>query len=137
MTLPEPLPKVTLAPIGHVRHRAAEVPRHWTVSELEGELELLPFYEEGLADISPGERITVLFIFDRSAPFTPDLLKQETRHSKQIKGVFSICSPKRPNPIGLSVLDVLAVDGCRVRVRGLDIFDGTPILDIKPAFKAE
>ncbi len=137
MTLPEPLPKVTLAPIGHVRHRAAEVPRHWTVSELEGELELLPLYEGGLADISPGERIIVLFVFDRSAPFTPDLLKQETRHSKQIKGVFSICSPKRPNPIGLSVLDVLAVDRCRVRVRGLDMFDGTPILDIKPAFKTE
>ena len=137
MTRPKPLPKVTLEPIGYVRHQAAEVPRHWTVSDLEGELELLPFYEAGLADISPGDRIVVLFVFDRSAPFTPDLLKQETRHSKQIKGVFSICSPKRPNPIGLSVLDVLAVDGCRVRVRGLDMFDSTPILDIKPAFQAE
>ncbi len=137
MTLPKPSPKVTLEPIGYVRHRGAEVPRHWTVSDLEGELELLPPYEAGLADITPGERIIVLFVFDRSAPFTPDLLKQETRHSKQIKGVFSICSPMRPNPIGLSVLDVLAVNGCRVRVRGLDMFDGTPILDIKPAFKTE
>ncbi len=137
MTLPEVLPPVTLVPIGCVRHRSAEVPRHWTVSDLEGDLELLPLYEAGLADIVPGERIIVLFVFDRSVPFTPDLLKQETRHSKQIKGVFSICSPNRPNPIGLSVLDVLAVDGCRVRVRGLDMFDGTPILDIKPAFQTE
>ena len=137
MTLPKLPPKLTLEPIGYVRHRGAEIPRHWTVSDLEGDLELLPLYEAGLTDITPGERIIVLFVFDRSAPFTPDLLKQETRHSKQIKGVFSICSPKRPNPIGLSVLDVLAVDGCRVRVRGLDMFDGTPILDIKPAFKTE
>ncbi len=137
MSLSKTLPPVMLAPIGCVRHQAAEVPRHWTVSDLEGELELLPPYEAGLADITPGERIIVLFVFDRSAPFTPDLLKQETRHSKQIKGVFSICSPMRPNPIGLSVLDVLAVEGCRVRVRGLDMFDGSPILDIKPAFETE
>jgi tRNA-Thr(GGU) m(6)t(6)A37 methyltransferase TsaA len=128
---------VTLRPIGRVRHDAAEVPRHWTVSDLEGFLEIQPAYEAGLANIAAGQRIMVLFLFDRSPPFTPDLLRQETRHRKEIKGVFSICSPKRPNPIGLSVLEVLAVDGSRLRVRGLDMFDGTPILDIKPAFKTE
>ena len=47
-------------------------------------------------------------------------------------GVFSICSPRRPNPIGLSVLEVLARDQNVLRVRGMDMLDGTPILDIKP-----
>lgn len=67
MTLPKSLPTVTLATIGYVRHRAAEVPRHWTVSELEGYLELLPSYGAGLADITPGARIIVLFVFDSTA----------------------------------------------------------------------
>ena len=126
---------VTLKPIGWIRHAAAEVPRHWAVSDLEGILEIRPAYAAGLAGIIPGQKIMVLFLFDQSPPFREDLLTQETRHSKEIKGVFSICSPRRPNPIGLSLVDVRAVDGSRLHVRGLDMFDGTPILDIKPAFK--
>ena len=128
---------VDLNAIGWVRHGAAEVPRHWTVSDLEGDLDIRPDYAAGLANIEVGQKILVLFLFDRSPPFSNDQLTQETRHSKAIKGVFSICSPKRPNPIGLSVLEVLAKEGCRLRVRGLDMFDGTPILDIKPAIKPD
>jgi tRNA-Thr(GGU) m(6)t(6)A37 methyltransferase TsaA len=126
---------VTLRPIGWVRHTAADVPRHWAVSALEGVLEIRPAYAAGLADIVPGQKIMVLFLFDQSPPFTEELLTQETRHSKEIKGVFSICSPRRPNPLGLSLVHVLRVDGARLHVRGLDMFDGTPILDIKPDFK--
>ena len=126
-----------LSAIGWVRHGAEEVPRHWTVSDLEGDLDIRPELADGLADIAAGQKILVIFVFDRSPPFSFDQLTQETRHSQAIKGVFSICSPKRPNPIGLSVLEVLAVAGRRLRVRGLDMFDGTPVLDIKPAFKSE
>ena len=135
-TINSPL-DVTLQPIGWVRHGAEDIPRHWTVSELEGDIEIRSDFAAGLANIAAGQRIMVLFLFDRSPPFSSDLLTQETRHSKEIKGVFSICSPQRPNPTGLSVLEVLAVEGCRLRVRGLDMFDGTPVLDIKPAFKVE
>ena len=135
-TIDAPL-DVTLQAIGWVRHGAEDIPRHWTVSELEGDIEIRSDFAAGLANIAAGQRIMVLFLFDRSPPFSSDLLTQETRHSKEIKGVFSICSPQRPNPIGLSVLEVLAVEGCRLRVRGLDMFDGTPVLDIKPAFKVE
>ncbi len=124
---------VTLNAIGWVRHDAAEVPRHWTVSDLAGDLDIRPDLAAGLADITAGQKIMVLFLFDRSPPFSSDQLTQETRHSRAIKGVFSICSPRRPNPIGLSVVEVLAKKGSRLRVRGLDMFDGTPILDIKPA----
>ncbi len=137
MTLDEHVLAVKLQAIGWIRHDAEDVPRHWSVSELEGDLEIRPEFAAGLVDIAAGQKIIVIFAFDQSPPFTEDLLKQETRYSKEIKGVFSICSPKRPNPIGLSVLEVLAVAGRRLRVRGLDMFDGTPVLDIKPAFKSE
>ena len=128
---------IVLSAIGWVRHEAGDVPRHWSVSDLEGDLDMRPDLAAGLADIAAGQKIMVIFLFDRSPPFSGDQLTQETRHSKAIKGVFSICSPRRPNPIGLSVVEVLAKEGCRLRVRGLDMFDGTPILDIKPAFKPD
>jgi tRNA-Thr(GGU) m(6)t(6)A37 methyltransferase TsaA len=123
---------IVLKPIGHVRHKHENVPRHWTVSDLEGDLEILPAYVGGLVDIAAGQRILVLFHFDRSPTFGPEHLRQKKRHTDEIKGVFSICSPTRPNPIGLSVVEVLAVKGGCLRVKGLDMFDGTPILDIKP-----
>lgn len=118
--------------IGSVRTEAEEMPRHYSVSEVEGWIDLLPEYEEGLSDITPGQKIVVLFHFDRSPDFEPGLLRQTPPHREGPAGVFSICSPRRPNAIGMSVLQVLHVDGCRIRVKGLDMFDGTPILDIKP-----
>ncbi len=57
---------------------------------------------------------------------------QTPPHRNESLGVFSICSPVRPNPIGLSVLEVLELNGGKIKVRGLDMLDGTPILDIKP-----
>ena len=119
-------------PIGTARTDAASIPRHWTVSDVEGRLEIDPAYTEGLADIAVGQRIIVLFYFHRSPPFSPELLKQTPPHRRQALGVFSICSPRRPNPIGLSVLEVLARQENVLRVCGMDMIDGTPILDIKP-----
>lgn len=122
----------TFNSIGIVHHFSAEIPKHWAESDLEGELELMPRYQEGLLDIRPGQHIAVLFCFHKSPDFRDEHLKQKKRGSGAIRGVFSICSPIRPNPIGHSVLTVLSVDGCRIRVKGLDMLDGTPILDIKP-----
>ncbi len=127
----EDAPGVTLHPIGHVETTARNLPRHWSVSQVEGFLVLRPEYAPGLRGIEPGARIVVLFHFHLSRPFEPGLLAQSS-HGIANRGVFSICSPRRPNPIGLSVLEVLEVDDCRVRVRGLDMLDGTPVLDIKP-----
>jgi tRNA-Thr(GGU) m(6)t(6)A37 methyltransferase TsaA len=118
--------------IGHVHTGAKQVPRHWSISDVEGTLVIDPRYEEGLRDIRPGERIIVLFHFHKSPPFTQAHLLQTPPHRSTERGVFSICSPVRPNPIGLSEVTVLSVRGNIVNVRGLDIFDGTPILDIKP-----
>ena len=124
--------QVTLTPIGTAHTDATRIPRHWTVSDVKGTLVIDPEYTAALADIEVGERIVVLFHFHQSAPFSPDLLKQTPPHRDRPLGVFSICSPRRPNPIGLSVVKVLARDGNILVVRGLDMVDGTPIFDIKP-----
>ena len=123
---------ITMNPIGVVRTAAKTVPRHWSLSELVGRLIIKEEYVEGLADIQPGEKIMVLFCFDRSPAFAPGLLKQTPPHRDKPMGVFSICSPRRPNPIGLSVLEVLDIKGGDIQVKGLDMLDNTPILDIKP-----
>jgi tRNA-Thr(GGU) m(6)t(6)A37 methyltransferase TsaA len=123
---------INFTSIGTVHTAERKLPRHWTVSDVEGTLEILSEYTEGLSDISVGQRIVVLFHFHKSPPFIPQLLKQTPPHRDRALGVFSICSPRRPNAIGLSVLEVISKDVNRIRVRGLDMIDGTPILDIKP-----
>ncbi len=125
--------EVKLKPIGTIHTDAQEVPRHWTVSSLEGTLEIDAEYLGGLKDIEPGQRIVVIFHFHKSPPFDPSMLVQTPPHRQGERiGVFSICSPRRPNPIGLSVFEVLDIQGTTIRVRGVDTLDGTPILDIKP-----
>ncbi len=129
--------KIELAPVGVVRTDAEKVPRHWTVSDVEGAIVVDEQYKEGLKDIKAGQRIVVLFYFHQSPLFTPELLIQKPKRSNDQLGVFSICSPVRPNPIGMSVLWVLRVDGCTIHVKGLDMIDGTPVLDIKPMTEKE
>jgi tRNA-Thr(GGU) m(6)t(6)A37 methyltransferase TsaA len=128
---------ILLHPIGVVRIDADDVPRHWSVSDVEGSLVIDDAYAEGLRDIEPGQRIVVLFHFDRSPAFSPQYLRQTSGATGRELGVLSICSPIRPNPIGMSVLEVRGINGATVEVRGLDMLDGTPILDIKPYIEAE
>lgn len=122
----------TMKPIGYVYTDAANIPRHWSISDVEGRIEINPEYVEGLCDIAPGQRIVVLFCFHKSPAFKEHLLKQTPPHRERPLGVFSICSPRRPNPIGLSVLEVQDISGGVMRVKGLDMLDRTPVLDIKP-----
>jgi tRNA-Thr(GGU) m(6)t(6)A37 methyltransferase TsaA len=123
---------IELRPIGFVRTDAEELPRHWSVSEVEGTLVIDEEYSEGLRDIEPGQRIVVIFHFHRSPRFSPEFLRQTSGQDGREAGVFSLCSPIRPNPVGMSVLEVLGVRGANVDVRRLDALDGTPVLDIKP-----
>ncbi|MBW1952331.1 MAG: tRNA (N6-threonylcarbamoyladenosine(37)-N6)-methyltransferase TrmO [Deltaproteobacteria bacterium] len=124
--------KINFKPIGYVRTASQTIPRHWTVSEVTGTLEIDPQYQQGLKDIKPGQRILVIFHFHKSPMFTPQFLTQSPPHRQERLGVFSICSSIRPNPIGLSRVEVLGIEGHVIQVKGLDMLDGTPILDIKP-----
>ena len=123
---------IEMRPIGFVRTDTEELPRHWSVSEVEGTLVIDEEYSEGLRDIEAGQRIVVIFNFHRSPEFSSSFLRQTPPHSEKEVGVFSICSPIRPNPIGMSILEVLEVRGTTIRVKRLDMLEGTPILDIKP-----
>jgi len=123
-----------MRPIGIVRspyQDRAQVPKGpGAEHRAEGTLELRPELEPGLADIEGFSHLFVLWVFDRAEGY--DLtarvpLDEETPH-----GVFASRSPRRPNPIGLTVVELLGRDGPRLRVRGIDMLDGTPILDVKP-----
>lgn len=124
--------RVTMTPIGYFYTDEVEIPRHWSISDEKGRIEIDPKYTDGLKHIRIGQKIVVLFYFHKSEPFTRDLLIQTPPHKGRKMGVFSICSPRRPNPIGLSVLSVTDVRDNVIDVSHIDMVDGTPILDIKP-----
>ena len=122
-----------LRPIG-VLHGDIETiedaPKNFSISDRVGTLEIFPEYLEGLDGIEAGQTIVVLFWLDRASR---DVLKVYPRgdRSRGLRGVFATRSPVRPNPIAISHLEVLGVHDNRIEVRGLDILDGTPVIDIK------
>lgn len=122
---------VEMHPIGYVQHDSEDVPRIYTISDVEGFLVIDQKYAAGLSDIEAGQRLNVLFHFHKSPEFSEKYLKIKPPTRDRKHGVFSTHSPIRPNPIGLSVVEVLAVEGCQIKVKGLDMLNETPILDIK------
>src|SRR5262249_3962088 len=96
----------------------------------EGTLAILPAFAEGLADVEGFSHPYVLWVFDRSEGF--DLTATPPADNGRLHGVFATRSPRRPNPIGLTVVELLEGDGGALRVRGVDMLDGTPILYLKP-----
>jgi len=109
-----------------------KIPKHWSLADIEGTLIIDTAYRAGLQHIRAGQRIVVLCYLHRSPEFMPEFLTQALPHCQDRIGVFSLRSPIRPNAIGVSVLDVLNVEDSILHVKGMDLFDGTPILDIKP-----
>ena len=95
----------------------------------EGWLEILPEFALGLTDIEGFSHLYVLWSFDQSTGF--DLLLTPPSDDR-LHGLFTTRAPRRPNPIALTVVELLERDENRLRVRGIDMLDGTPILDIKP-----
>jgi tRNA (adenine37-N6)-methyltransferase len=92
-------------------------------------IEILSEYEEGLNDIEGFSHLVVLWGFDRSEGY--ELIGKPPSDDRP-HGVFATRSPRRPNPIGLSTVELLGREGSSLRVRGLDMLDGTPVLDVKP-----
>src|SRR5437762_9682374 len=123
----------TSRPIGFVSSpykETSQVPRGLGVKhDAEGVLKILPEFEAGLADIEGFSHLFVLWVFDRNTGFD---LTACPPSDNRTHGVFATRSPRRPNPIGLTVVQILGRDGAHVRVRGVDMLDGTPILDLKP-----
>jgi tRNA (adenine37-N6)-methyltransferase len=124
---------ISMEPIGRVRSpytEPSQIPKGLgTVHQALGVIELLPAYEAGLTDIEGFSHLYVLWVFDRAVGFelvgTPP---SDTRPH----GVFATRSPRRPNPIGLTVVRLLRREGCRLHVSGVDMLEGTAVLDLKP-----
>jgi tRNA (adenine37-N6)-methyltransferase len=97
--------------------------------ETEGSVEVFPEFAPGLADVQGFSHLILLYAFDHCQGYdlcvTPFLDTQE-------HGIFATRSPRRPNPLGMTVVRLLAVEGTTLRVSGVDMVDGTPLLDIKP-----
>lgn len=96
---------------------------------VEGSVEVFAEYEEALANLEGFERIWLLTWLNRASPFKA---KVKPYLDNELRGLFATRAPARPNPIGLSCVKLLSVEGTRLRVAGVDILDGTPLLDIKP-----
>lgn len=123
----------TMRPVGFIRSPFTEpgqVPRGLGAKhEEEGALEILPEFEAGLKDIEGFSHLFVLWVFDRSQGFE---LEGTPPCDDRSHGLFATRSPRRPNPIALTVVRLLGREGNKLRVRGVDMLDGTPVLDIKP-----
>ena len=126
-----------LTPIGWVRspyQRRFGTPQQASAvdSDREAVLELDParIPPEALTDLVGVERIWILSYLHRSGTWGPSV--RPPRGPRVRRSLFATRSPDRPNPLGLSAVELLRVDGVQLHVRGVDLLDGTPILDIKP-----
>jgi len=123
----------TSKPIGHVRSpflETKQIPKGLGAKhDEEGVLEILPEFADGLTGIDGFSHLIVLWEFDRASGF--DLIGTPPCDTRP-HGVFATRSPRRPNPIGMTTVELLRRDGDKLHVRGVDMLDGTPILDIKP-----
>ena len=116
--------------------KTADAPKNYSESTETGRLEIFPQYMEALEGIQVGQTLVVLFWLHEARR---DLLKVYPRgdRSRGLRGVFATRSPVRPNPIALSELKVLRVQDNIIEVAGVDVIDGTPIMDIKSAVRPE
>jgi tRNA-Thr(GGU) m(6)t(6)A37 methyltransferase TsaA len=126
--------RLQLRPIGTVDSPLTDLesaPKQGYEGSPDASLIFEPMVREGLQDLRVGEQVIVLTWLDRARR---DVLKVHPRGDTSIPehGVFSTRSPDRPNPIGLHLVEIIAIEGERVHVRNLEALDGTPILDVKP-----
>jgi len=132
--------EIKFSPIGFVRTSAGEAQIKEESGEIEGELEILPQFEPALEGLDGYSHLFLIFYFHklRAEQIGPLQVKPKrllqrgfTLEELPTLGVFALDSPSRPNPIGLTLVRFLKREGRRLFVKGLDAFDGTPILDLK------
>lgn len=134
--------EISLKPIGYVRTRFSDedVRKSWPKG-VEAEIEVLPQYEDAMKGLDGFSHIVVIFYMHKiSEKDRATLLVKPRRLTRlgisldelPLVGVFALDSPLRPNPIGLTIARVLSISGRIIRVDGMDAYDGTPVLDIKP-----
>ncbi len=120
--------------IGRIRTpwiRREDCPKNGREAEAVCSVELDPRWAQGLRGLESSSHAVLLYWMDRARR---DLVLQAPRHYGETRGTFALRSPVRPNPIAMSVVRLLRIEGSTLSVVGLDCLDGTPLLDIKPYF---
>lgn len=126
------LKNISLTPIGIV-HNAIHVAHHDTPwSEIESEVVIDPVWQEALEGLEQFSHLWVIFYFDRIPTADSPRIRPMHRPDMPLVGRLATRTPQRPNPIGISPVELLELDQNRLRVRGLEALDGSPVLDIKP-----
>jgi tRNA-Thr(GGU) m(6)t(6)A37 methyltransferase TsaA len=123
----------TFKAIGHVENPFDEPTSSEDLRAVESRIVIEPECLPGLTGMEAGQRLLVIFVFHRSKGFEW-LQHPRGNRSQPKRGVFTLRSPKRPTPIGISEVELMSIEGNVLRVRGLDALNGTPVLDLKPAF---
>lgn len=120
-------------PIGYIKSpfkELGDIPKQSIYADdKKATIEILNEYAEGIRDIEVGSHIIVLFNFHKSEGYK---LLQIPSYSDEFKGVFSTRSPFRPNAVGMSIVKVINVLNNMIEIEGVDMLDGTPVIDIKP-----
>jgi tRNA-Thr(GGU) m(6)t(6)A37 methyltransferase TsaA len=121
---------VTFTPIGYVENDFDAPAMPETIAVAESRVVVVPQFVEGLTGLKAGQQVMIVFHFHLVQSYA---LLQHPRgdRSRSRRGVFALHTPYRPNPIGVTVVDLLSVEGNVLRVQGLDALNGTPVLDIK------
>lgn len=125
--------KVCFKPIGiiHTPFKSLEgIPIQSLMSNTKGTIEIFSEYESGLKDLSEFSHIYCLYFFDMVKLPVP--FQSKPFLDNELRGVFAIRTPFRPNPIGLSILQILEIRGNKIDINNVDILDNTPLLDLKP-----
>lgn len=125
--------EIIFHPIGVIHTEFTEqenTPIQGIFNNAEGTVELLPEYEEGLRDVESFTHLILLYHFDRATGIS--LLQRPFLDGEKERGIFAIRHFNRPNPIGISIVRLLGVEGRTLHIGGVDMLDGTPLLDIKP-----
>jgi tRNA-Thr(GGU) m(6)t(6)A37 methyltransferase TsaA len=117
--------------IGYVENEFRETTKPDILTASPSRIVLAPDLVDGLSGLEPGMPLLVVFVFHRADGYE---LHQHPRgdRSRPKRGVFALRSPNRPNRIGITEVELLAIEGNVLTVRGLDALDGTPVLDLKP-----
>jgi len=124
--------ELTLHPIGVVRNNVSSGGREVEWEAIESEIVVHPDWGDALDGIEGFSHVWVLFHLSDSPPPESPRTHPQRREDMPLVGRFATRSPVRPTPIGMTPVELLAVEGNCLRVRGLDAFDGTPVLDLKP-----
>jgi tRNA-Thr(GGU) m(6)t(6)A37 methyltransferase TsaA len=130
--IPEVSERIEMIPVGYVENDYLEPVYNEEVYSKVSKIVLKKEFTDGLYRIEDFEKLYILFYFSKSKGYK---LIHRRRYDGEISGVFASRSPYRPNGIGLTIVELLKVEGNVLHVKGLDAINGTPVLDIKPYIK--